>query len=58
MTRSVLGTTIATEPSFGTYIHMPVPLALAWGWLVGGWLKAFAAGAIVGNLITKQRTSG
>jgi hypothetical protein len=36
---------------FGTYIHMPIPLSLAWGWLIGGWLKALVAGGIVGGLI-------
>jgi hypothetical protein len=36
---------------FGTYIHMPVPLALAWGWFLGGWAKGIAAGAIAGWLL-------
>jgi len=44
------------EPSgFGTYIHMPIPLTLAWGWFIGGWLKGIAAGAVVGRLVTDSR---
>jgi hypothetical protein len=31
---------------------MPIPLLLALGWFIGGWLKGIAAGAIVGALIT------
>ena len=30
---------------------MPIPLTLAWGWFLGGWLKGLAAGAIVGAVI-------
>ena len=46
-----LGLALGISVGFGTYIHMPVPLALAWGWLIGGWLKGIAAGVIVGALI-------
>lgn len=49
-----VGLALGLSAGFGTYIHMPVPLALAWGWFVGGWLKAFAAGAIVGLLVTES----
>lgn len=38
---------------FWKLYHMPIPLALAWGWLIGGLLKGIAAGAIVGALITE-----
>jgi hypothetical protein len=33
---------------------MPIPLALAWGWLIGGWLKGIAAGLIIGALVTES----
>jgi hypothetical protein len=36
---------------FGTYIHMPIPLTLAWGWFLGGVVKGTAAGAIVGAML-------
>jgi hypothetical protein len=47
-----IGFMLGISAGFGTYIHMPIPLAIAWGWLIGGWLKALVAGAIVGKLIT------
>jgi hypothetical protein len=47
-----IGLALGVSVGFGVYIHMPIPLALAWGWLIGGWLKALAAGAIAGKLIT------
>ena len=40
---------------FGTYIHMPVPLTLACGWCLGGWLKGVVAGAIVGAIVKPSR---
>jgi hypothetical protein len=33
---------------------MPIPQALAWGWLIAGWLKGIAAGAILGALISES----
>jgi hypothetical protein len=48
---SFLGLALGLEVAGGTYIHMPVPRALAWGWLVGGCLKGIVAGAILGALI-------
>ena len=47
-----IGLALGISAGFGTYIHMPIPLTLAWGWFRGGWLKGVAAGAIVGRLIT------
>ena len=46
-----LGLALGISAGFGTYIHMPISQKLAWGWLMGGWLKGIAAGAIVGALI-------
>jgi hypothetical protein len=46
-----IGLALGISAGFGTYIHMPIPQALAWGWLIGGWLKGIAAGAVVGALI-------
>src|SRR5277367_1657290 len=56
-----IGLALGIASGFGTYIHMPIPLALAWGWFIGGWLKGVAAGVVVGRLVTdspsqKQRT--
>ncbi len=48
---AVLGLALGVASGGGTYIHMPIPRALAWGWLVGGWLKGVVAGAILGALM-------
>jgi hypothetical protein len=49
-----IGLALGISAGFGTYIHMPIPLALAWGWFIGGWLKGIAAGFIVGALVTES----
>lgn len=46
-----IGLALGIASGMGTYIHMPIPRALALSWLIGGWLKGIAAGAIVGALI-------
>jgi hypothetical protein len=33
---------------------MPIPLSLAWGWFVAGWLKGLVAGSIVGAVIVDR----
>jgi hypothetical protein len=48
---ALAGMALGLAAGFGTYIHSPIPLRLAWGWFIRGWLKAFAAGVIVGLLI-------
>jgi hypothetical protein len=50
-----IGLALGISAGFGTYIHMPIPLSLAWAWMFGGWLKGVAAGAILGALITEPR---
>ena len=51
---ALLGLALGISAGLGTYIHMPIPRALAWGWLIGGWLKGVVAGAILGTLITQS----
>lgn len=46
-----LGLALGLSAGFGTYIHMPIPQTLAWGWLIGGWMKGITAGALLGALI-------
>jgi hypothetical protein len=46
-----VGLALGVSAGFGTYIHMPISQGLAWGWLIAGWLKGVAAGAIVGAVI-------
>jgi hypothetical protein len=48
---ALIGLILGMSSGFGTYIHMPIPLPLAWGWFIAGWLKGLVAGGIVGALI-------
>ena len=48
---ALAGIALGVGSGFGTYIHSPISLPLAWGWAVAGWLRAVGAGAIVGLLI-------
>lgn len=36
---------------FGSYTYLPIPLTLAWSWFFGSWIKAVAAGTIVGAIM-------
>jgi hypothetical protein len=51
---ALIGLALGISAGLGTYIHMPIPKALAWGWLIGGWLKGIAAGAIVGAMMKES----
>lgn len=33
-----VGLALGISSGFGTFIHMPIPISLAWGWLIVGWL--------------------
>ena len=48
-----VGLALGVSSGFGTFIHMPIPLSLAWGWFLGGWLKGLVAGGIVGAVIVE-----
>jgi hypothetical protein len=48
-----LGLALGTAVGFGTYIHAPIPLPLAWGWFIAGSIKGVAAGAVLGALVTE-----
>lgn len=52
MLGAFMGLALGMASGFGTFIHMPVPLALAWGWFIAGWLKGIVAGGILGAVIT------
>ena len=49
-----VGLALGISSGFGTFIHMPIPLALAWGWFIAGWLKGLVAGGIVGAVIVES----
>ena len=50
----LLGAALGASAGFGTYIHSPIPLALAWGWFVLGTVKGLIAGVILGALIREN----
>lgn len=52
------GLTTGIASGFGTYIHMPLPLTLAWGWFLGGLVKGATAGAIVGAMMKSDAPTG
>ena len=49
-----IGLAIGIAVGLGTYIHMPIPQALAWGWFMGACLKFVVAGGFVGMLIRES----
>jgi hypothetical protein len=49
-----VGLALGVSAGLGTFIHMPIPPAVAWGWFAGGWLKGLVAGAIVGAVIVES----
>jgi hypothetical protein len=49
-----IGLALGISSGFGTFIHMSIPLSLAWGWFIAGWLKGVVAGGILGAVITDQ----
>src|SRR6516225_9440120 len=52
---------IVTLDLIGTFVGTflsPVPLALAWGWFFGGWVKGILGGAIVGLVIHSSPALG
>jgi len=55
---ALYGLTTGIAAGFGTYIHMPIPLTLAWGWFLGGLVKGIAAGAIVGVIMRSGVSTG
>ncbi len=50
---ALMGLALGSAAGFGTYIHSPIPLALAWGWFAGGFLKALLAGVILGRMVNR-----
>ena len=49
-----VGLALGISSGFGTFIHMPIPLSLAWGWFLGGWVKGLVAGGIMGAVIIEE----
>lgn len=51
---ALVGLALGVSVGLGTFIHMPIPTAVAWGWFIGGWVKGLVAGAIVGAVIVES----
>jgi hypothetical protein len=51
---ALTGLALGTAVGFGTYIHSPIPLAMAWAWFLAAILKTLAAGVIVGLLLPEN----
>jgi hypothetical protein len=56
MLGAFVGLALGISSGFGTFIHMPIPISLAWGWLIVGWLKGLVAGGIVGAVIVDPQS--
>jgi hypothetical protein len=47
----MLGLALGTASGLGTYIHSPIPAALAGGWFALGLLKGILAGVVLGMVV-------
>lgn len=45
------GLALGGAVGFGTYVHSPIPLAMAWAWFLAAIAKTMAAGVVVGLLM-------
>ena len=48
---ALVGLALGVSVGLGTFIHMPIPSPVAWGWFVAGCLKGLVAGAVIGVVI-------
>jgi uncharacterized protein with PQ loop repeat len=48
---ALFGLATGVTMGFGSYSYMPIPVMLAWSWFFGSWIKAIAAGAIIGAIM-------
>lgn len=55
---ALVGLALGISSGFGTFVHMPIPLSLAWGWFIAGWLKGLVAGGIVGAVVVDSQSRG
>jgi hypothetical protein len=51
---ALTGLALGIAVGFGTYVHSPIPLAMAWAWCIAAILKTMAAGVIVGLLLREK----
>lgn len=53
----LLGVALGTASGLGTYIHSPIPVALAWGWFILGTAKGVAAGLLLAAIVPEERNA-
>ena len=51
---ALTGLALGVSVGFGTYIHSPIPLAMAWAWFFAAIVKTVAAGVIAGLVIGEK----
>ncbi len=51
---ALTGLALGISVGFGTYVHSPIPLAMAWAWFFAAIVKSLAAGLIVGLLLREK----
>ncbi len=51
---ALTGLALGVAVGFGTYVHSPIPLAMAWAWFFAAIAKSLAAGVIVGLLMQEE----
>lgn len=48
---ALTGLALGFAVGFGTYVHQPIPLGMAWAWFFAAFAKSLAAGIIAGLLM-------
>lgn|SRR5512146_1788752 len=51
---ALTGLALGFAVGFGTYVHEPIPLGMAWAWFFAAIAKSLAAGVIVGFLMQEE----
>ena len=51
----LFGLAAGVSMGFGSYSYMPIPVSLAWGWLLGALAQSIVAGALVGAIMKESR---
>jgi hypothetical protein len=50
----LFGLAAGVSMGFGSYSYMPIPVSLAWGWLLGALAQSIVAGALVGAIMKES----
>jgi hypothetical protein len=50
----VYGLAAGISMGFGSYLYMPIPYSLAWGWFLGCLVESIIGGALAGWIIRSR----